>query len=121
MLDFSAYEMAQLRATQEAAFPERVTVKRRRLSSDGFGGVKTETPVVVAMEVPARITQAQVQDMGGQAARGLLLEKWTIRVPHGTDLRDEDYVEWGDLTIQVEDVKHRSYETAVSAMGEVVK
>lgn len=121
MRAMSDYELGQMRATQESAMPEVVTIKRRAITSDGFGGSTTGTPTTVASNVPARITQAQVQTMGGQAARDLLLEKWTVRMPTGTDLQDEDFVVWGSLTLQVEDVKNRTWETCVSAMGEVVK
>jgi hypothetical protein len=101
--------------------PESVTIKRRALTSDGFGGATTGTPSTVASAVPARITQAQVQVMGGQAGRALLLEKWTVRMPVGTDLQDEDFIIWGTITLQVEDVKARTWDTCVSAMAEVVK
>ena len=116
-----AYELAQMRAVQVEAMPDLVTIKRRALTSDGFGGGTTGTPTTVASNVPARITQAQVQAMGGQFGRTLELEKWTVRVPFGTDLKDEDFVIWGAITLQVEDVKDRSWETCISAQAEVVK
>lgn len=121
MLPLSDYELAQMRATQDSAMPERVTIKRRAITSDGFGGATTGTPTTVATDVPARITQAQVQVMYGQAARDLQLEKWTVRVPVGTDLQEEDFIVWGSLTLQVEDVKPRTWETVISAQAEVVK
>lgn len=123
MMPMSDYELTQMRATQTSAFPDLATIRRRSITSDGFGGATTGTPTQIATDVPARFTQAQVQVMGGQVGRALLLEKWTIRMPYGTDLQDEDFVDWqgNSLTIKVEDVKERSWDTAVSAMGEVVK
>lgn len=114
-------ELERMRETQELALEDTVTIKRRVLTSDGFGGSTTQAPVTVAENIPARVTQAQVQNMGGQAARDLLLEKWTVRLPVGTSVEEEDYIHWGDIVIQVEDVKPRTYNTAVSIMGEVVK
>ena len=126
MLPMSDYELTQMRATQESAAPELVTIKRRALTDDGFGGATTGTPTTVATDVPARITQAQVQVMGGQASRSVLLEKWNIRLMYTDagdrpDLQDEDFIVWGSKTLQVDDVKDRTWETCVSAMGEVVK
>lgn len=121
MMAMSDYELTQMRTTQDDAMPELITIKRRVLTSDGFGGASTGVPTTVATNVPARIAQAQVQMMGGQLGRTLELEKWTVRVPFGTDLQDEDFVIWGTMTLQVEDVKDRSWETCVSAAAEVVK
>ena len=117
----STWELTQMRATQTAAMPERVTIKRPVLETDTFGGVNRVTPVVIAEDVPARITQAQVQVTLGQAGRALGLEKWTIRMPYGTTLADEDLVEWGGHTLTVEDVKARDWATTLSAKAEIVK
>lgn len=121
MLKMSDYELGQLRATQESVMPELVTIERKSIVSDGFGGATTQANTTVATNVPARITQAQVIPMAGQAARTLELEQWTIRVPHGTDLQDEDYVIWGSFTLIVEDVKDRFWNTCVTASAEIVK
>lgn len=126
MLPMSDYELRQMRKTQLSAAPELVDVYRRVLSDDGFGGRTTEQPMLLYSQIPARIAQAQVQAMGGQAGRTLLLEKWTIRFMYTDetdrpDIQDEDLVDWGDIRLQVEDVKDRSWETVVSCMGEVVK
>lgn len=118
---FTAHELTEMRAVQERAMPETVTIERRNLSSDGFGGVVDGARSTVASNVPARITQAQVQVMYGQVARDLQVEKWTIRVPYGTDLQDEDFVIWGSTVFQVEDVKSRGWMTTVSASAEVLK
>ncbi len=113
MAAVSAGELELMRGAQEAAMLDRVDITRRVLIDDSFGGSKDGTPVTIAEDVPARITQAQVQTMYGQADRALALEKWIIRLPYGTNLQDEDYVVWGDTTIQVEDVKARGLATTV--------
>lgn len=122
----SDYELRGMRETQGRAAPELVDVYRRTLTSDGFGGATTGTPQLIYSQIPARITQAQVQGMGGQLARMLLLEKWTIRFTYTDDLdrpdiQDEDIIKWGTMELQVEDVKDRSWETCVSVTAEVVK
>ena len=119
---FSNQQLADMQATQESAMPERVTIERATIKSDGFGGHSTDQWVEVAVNVPARINPAQVLAMGGQGDRMLELEKWNIRMPHGTDLRDKDRILWGTQSIHVEEVKTpRSFATNVSAIGEIVK
>lgn len=117
----SDYELLQMRAIQYAAMPERVTIERRTITSDGFGGATTGANATIAVNVPARITQAQQMAMLGQSDRDLLIEKWTIRLPTGIDLKDEDFIVWGKITLQVEDVKDRTWATCLTAMAEVVK
>lgn len=126
MRPMSDYELKQMRATQESAAPELVDIYRRSIVSDGFGGATTQADVLVEADVPARIAQAQVQAMGGQGARTLLLEKWTIRLMYTDeadrpDLQDEDRIHWDGLVLSVDDVKDRSWETCISAMGEIAK
>jgi hypothetical protein len=119
---FSDTELDAMRAVQETAMPERVTIERRTLKTNGLGGTSTDAWVAVATKVPARISPSQVLNMGGQGDRNLELEKWNIRMPHGTDLQDKDRIVWGTQTIGVEEVKApRSFATAVSANGEIVK
>lgn len=118
---FTDYTLQEMRAVQEKAMPERVTIQRPQPVDDGFGGVTYGAPATVASDVPARITEAQMQVMYGQAARDLEIEKYNVRVPYGTDLQDEDLVVWGSLTLQVEDVKSRSFQTVLTGKAEVLK
>ena len=110
-----------MRETQEDAFPDRVTIKRRVMADDGFGGFAQESLKVIGSDIPARVTQAQVQAFGQGLGRDLDIEKWTIRMPHGTPVKDSDWVYWGDYIIEVETIKPRSYATAVSIQGERIK
>ena len=119
---FTSQQLADMQATQETAMPERVVIERATIKSDGFGGHTTDQWNEVAVDVPARITPSQVLNMGGQGDRMLELEKWNIRMPHGTDLLDKDRILWGAQTIHVEEVKApRSFATNVSAIGQVIK
>lgn len=121
-----------MRQTQGEAFPDRVTIRRVQRVSDGFGGFKGEgEPVIVAEGVPARIAESQLQVMPGQAARDVAIEKWSVRVPVGTDIRDDDLVDWFTLsggayvdtgfTFKVENLKSRSWQTAISATAERIR
>ena len=107
--------------TQEAHFPEVVDILRMVTSSDGFGGQTKHEPEVVLSDVPARVTQAQTQAMGGEAARDIEVEAWTVRLPIGTAIQENDYVQWGDIRIQADEIKDRSYETVTTVQGKRVK
>ena len=114
-------ELAQIRAEQEKVLPEVVTIERASRTSDGFGGHGNASWVAVASDVPARITQAQTLDLGGQGGRKIEVEKWTVRVPYGTDMREHDHVLWGDVTIRIDELKAGTYRTVLTGAGEVVK
>ena len=114
-------ELSLMRAEQEKLMPETVIVERVTATDDGFGGTKDDVWAVVASGVPARITQAQTLDMGGQAGRKIEVEKWTVRVPFGTDIQERDRILWGAVIIRVDEVKLGSHKTALTVAGERVK
>jgi len=114
-------ELRLMAQTQESFFPEVVDILRMVTSGDGFGGQTKHEPEVVLSDIPARVTQAQTQALGGEAARDIEVENWTVRLPIGTDIRENDYVQWGDIRIQADEIKDRSYETATSISGKRVK
>lgn len=118
----SGRDLKLMRKAQAEALPDLVSIKRAVRQDDGFGGYPTVAEETVAVNVPARITEAQMMNFPGQAAREFLVEKWTIRLPWGTDLRDEDIVEdAAGRRFKVENVKARNWDTAVSASMEVYK
>ena len=116
-------ELRAIRKEQEEWLPDTVTIQRATRSSDGFGGHGDAVWADVASDVPARITKAQTLDMGGQAGRKIEIEKWTVRLPHGTEVREFDRIVWTTegLTIRVDEIKHGSYRSVVSVAGELVK
>lgn len=121
----SAYDLAQMQATQVDAYPDRMTVYRIVRTDDGFGGTTTGAASVVQDDVPCRVTPAQTQMMGGQADRQLEIEKWTVRCPVDTDVIDDDVLvitTLGGEKLQVEDAKRpKSWETGRSLMCEKVR
>lgn len=114
-------EIRLLTETQEDFFPDIVDVLRQSAADDGFGGAKKYAPVPVYSDIPARVTQAQTQAMGGEAARDIEVEAWTVRLPKGLDVRENDYIQWGDIRIQADEIKNRSYQTVLSVAGKRVK
>ena len=114
-------ELRLMREEQEKAMPDIVDVLRRQNSDDGFGGRKDLVWNEVAVDVPARVTQAQTLDLGGQAGRKIEVEKWTVRFVFGQDVREHDHIRYGDITIRVDEVKDGSWKTATTVQGERVK
>ena len=102
--------------------PDTASIYRRVLVDDGFGGVNQTGVVKASGPHPARFAQAQVIQTPA-LARDLEVETWTVRFPWGTDLRDEDLVLWHEtgIVVRVTDLKPRSFQTATSAAGEVIK
>ena len=119
------WQMMSMQSTQEEALPDKVDIYRIVRIDDGFGGTGTQAAELVSDDVPCRATPAQTQMLGGQADRQLELEKWTVRVPVGQDIQDDDILvitTQGDEQLQVESAKHpKSWETVRTAMCEVVR
>lgn len=114
-------ELRLMSQAQETHFPEVVDILRMVTASDGFGGQTKHEPAVHLMDIPARVTQAQVQALGGEAARDIEVEAWTVRLPLGTDIRENDYIQWGDHRLQADEVKDRTYETVLTVAAKKVK
>lgn len=114
-------EIALMVETQETFLPELVDILRQNATSDGFGGHNKNAPDTILTDVPARVTQAQTQAMGGEAARDIEVEFWTVRLPKGTAILENDYIQWGAIRIQADEVKNRTWETVVSVSGKRVK
>lgn len=110
-----------MRETQFEAMDEVVEIQRRTNTDDGFGGTKNDVWAAVVSDIPARVTQAQTLDMGGQASRMLEIEKWTVRLPYGTDCQEHDRIVWGDTTISADEVKLGQWKTVLTVAGEKVK
>jgi len=123
-LYLDAHQLRQMRETQEAHFQDVATIKRITRTPDGKGGWVTGALSTIASDVPCTFTPAQQLVAGGQADRGLEMEKHTITFPWGTDVQDADVIElsaWS-LQIQIEDAKHsKTRGTAVRCNAEDVK
>lgn len=110
-----------MRDVQFATMPDVVDIERRSNTDDGFGGRKDTTWVPIASDLPARVTKAQTINMGGQAARGIEVENWTVRLPYGTDCQENDRIKYDGIYILVDEVKLGSWKTVLSVAGEKVK
>jgi hypothetical protein len=119
----TSVDLRHIRQTHLAHMPDQATILRRVLTDDGFGGVTNNPLTTIATGVPCRITEAQMQDLGGQGARNVDVEKWTIRMPRGTNIKDEDFIVWASGNgeqFQVEDVKGRTNEGVLTIKAEIV-
>lgn len=101
--------------------PHLAEVQRNLRTDDGFGGSKGTAWTPIASNLPARVTQAQTLDLGGQGARKIEVEKWTVRLPYGADCQENDRVVWDGGTILVDEVKKGAYRTVLTVAGEKVK
>lgn len=118
------YQLYCMRDMQLKSYPDLVDVYRLSRVADGKGGFSPAQRSLVVDEVACTITPAQQLVMGGQADRGLEVEKWTVRLPWGTDVQDADLLHWASegIWLQVEDAKvSKTRGTAVSCMAEKVK
>jgi hypothetical protein len=114
-------ELRAMRDTQFATMSDTVEIQRRTNTDDGFGGRTGTTWATVVSDIPARVTQSQTLDMGGQAGRKIEIEKWTVRLPYGTDCREHDRIIYGSIVISADEVKLGSWKTVLSVAGELVK
>lgn len=112
-----------MRTEQETYMPELVDIVRRVLTDDGFGGYDETSTTTVATNVPARIIQGHTFTTLGQMSRDVELAQWTVRVPIGTDVKDEDTVVCSARGVQfrVTDIKPKSFDTVMTLACEFVK
>jgi len=120
------WQLESMRQTQVASFPDVVDIYRLVRTADGKGGFTTAdfNNSQVNDEVPCTITPANQMVAGGQADRGLELEKWTVTFPWGTDVQDGDVLVWHkeSVQLQVEDAQSsKTRGTAVRCTAEKVK
>ena len=114
-------EIRQMRDVQNATMPDVVDIERRTNVDDGFGGRKDKTWQTIASDMPARVTKAQTINMGGQAARGIEVENWTVRLPYGADCQEHDRIKYQGIYISADEVKLGSWKTVLTVAGEKVK
>jgi hypothetical protein len=124
MPTLSAAQLEAMRSTQVSHLPDLVTITRQNRAPDGKGGFKKAAPTVVAADVACAIAPLQQMVAGGQADRGLEIEKWVVTFEWATDVQDGDVLEWTaeNIQLQVEDAKvSKSNGTAVRCTAELVK
>ncbi len=124
MPTLSEAQLESMRATQEDHLPDVLTITRMNRVSDGKGGWKAAAPTTIASDVPCAVVVMQQMVAGGQADRGLEIEKWTVTFEWGTDVQDGDVLEWTaeSIQLQVEDAKvSKSNGTAVRCTAELIK
>ncbi len=124
MLHMDTYQRRMMRETQEGHFEDTCTIKRLTRTADGKGGFTTPAADIVATAVPCSFSHTAQLVVGGQADRGLEVEKWIVTLPWGTDVQDADILELdlAGVQVQVEDAKvSKTRGTAVRCTAEDVK
>ncbi len=119
----SARDLAGMRATQDDAMPDLITIQRRVMTDDGFGGYNETSRLTIATDVACRITPSQQLEGLGQLGRPVEVASYIVRVPIGTDVRDEDFIirKSDSVELQLERVKvPRSWDTLISCEAEIV-
>jgi head-tail adaptor len=107
----TAADIASLRAAQEAALPETVTISRLTLADNGAGGFSESwaTAATVSGRIGPYNRQASesivAERLGGRAG-------YTVTLPALTDVREADRLVVGTRTFEVVQVIRRSHETA---------
>ena len=107
----STADLTALRAAQEAAMPETVTIKRLTLSDNGAGGFSESWGT-------ASTVSGRIGPYNRQASEGVVAERlagragYTLTLPALTDVRASDRLVVGTRTFEVIQPIARSNETA---------
>lgn len=107
----STADLTALRAAQEAAMPETVTIYRLTLSDNGAGGFSESWGT-------ASTVSGRIGPYNRQASEGVVAERlagragYTVTLPALTDVREADRLVVGTRTFEVVWVIRRTYETA---------
>lgn len=113
-------EMAQLRADVTPVFDTSATIQRATLGSDGYGN-PTETWNTVA-SVLAGLSKPSARIQALYAARIGSLDSWTVRLPYGTDVKQNDRILVAGQTLSVQaDLSVSSYSTCYSVLATEVR
>lgn len=107
----STADLLALRAAQEAALPETVTISRLTLADNGAGGYTESwnTAATVAGRIGPYNRQAGESVVAERLAGR---EGYTVTLPALTDVREADRLVIGARTFEVIWPIRRSYETA---------
>lgn len=111
-------QIALMRTQQQEAMPLLIDIERWVYESDGIGGTRrTPTRSVIASAVESRWRAGEFEGQFGQASRELEIEHWTVRIPIGTEVADEDIlvIPEDDTEYRIERVREpKSYDTVIT-------
>lgn len=120
----SAKDLARMRATQEEALPDLLDVSRPSGTTSSIGSRVSGVDNFVEVSVPCRVTPAQQYVTLGERAQPLDIDRYTVRVPRGTNIqkRDQLRIQSSGLVLEVEAVKQpRSWETVMTITADVAE
>lgn len=102
--------------------PDLLDITRLVGSTSSIGSFMSEGTVVVATNVPCRITPAQQLTSLGERSQPIDVDKYTIRMPKGTDIQKRDFVtiQGSGLKLEIEFIKlPRSWDTLITAQADI--
>lgn len=112
-------ELAQLRADAQSGFDTSATIQRATVGS--AYGYATQTWNTVA-SVLTGLSKPSARIQALYAARIGSLDSWTVRLPYGTDVRQNDRILAAGQTLAVQaDLSVSSYSACVSVLATEVR
>lgn len=118
----SARDLAGMRDTHAEALPDLIlSIKRSSGTTSATGARNSGADSIVASNVPCRISPGQMYVTLGELARPLDVDRYTIRVPRGTNVKKRDTLTFPDGSImEVERVKRpKSWETIMTLEADI--
>lgn len=116
-------DLEGMRATQEVALPDLCDIARESGGSTStIGSQISGAHAPIAANVPCRVTPAQMYVTLGERAQPLDIDRYTIRLPLGTDIkkRDQVTIQGSGLMLEVERVRSpRSWETVLTIEADI--
>lgn len=116
-------QLADMQVTQVANMPDLVDIARPQKTTSTIGSIQSAGEIVISTGTACRITPAQMLETLGQQSRPIETDKYTMRLPTGTDVKDRDSLTvttQGNLKLRVERIKEpRSYDTVITVECEV--
>jgi head-tail adaptor len=108
----SPAELAAMQATASSALDQTITVKRATLTSDGAGGSSESFATVHT--VSGNLAQPSAGMLQNYDYLVGSVSSWLLRVAVGTDIRINDRLTVGSLTVRVQVLlQPQSYQTSM--------
>ncbi len=119
----TASQLTDMQVTQNANLPDLVDIARPQKTASNIGSIQSDGETVISTDVACRVTPAQMLETLGQQARPIETDKYIMRLPVGTNVKDRDTLTIttkGNLKLRVERVKEpRSYDTLITVECEI--
>ncbi len=116
----SLAELQAMQATATSAMDESITIQRATPTSDGAGGSSLAWATVVT--VSGNLAQPSGQLMQNYDYLVGATSTWMVRVPTGTNVKENDRLQVGGQTLRVQVIlQPQSYQTAMRLLAAEVQ